>query len=159
MTAVDDHGSRPKRLIKREVWLALVLLVIGVSATYIVLGIARIATNQRGVVYTLGKAVSVAEPGIHFSLPWIQRVETIDVTKLRRLELGDDGPSFSNRHDKLILTGNGSLFDVRVVVQYRVSNPTKYFLEVLAQGKKEAGKIRSEADRRVVNIHSEPPDE
>ena len=91
---------------------AIVLLVVGYSATFFV------HQSQNAVVVRFGKLVDVAEnePGLHWRIPFVDQVTFID----RRI-INIDAPSFE------LLTSDQKFLVVSAYVRYQIVDPSKFY--------------------------------
>ena len=106
-----------------------------------------IDANERGVVLRFGKATkneagayALVEPGLHFKLPIIDKVEKVKVDFIYKEEFGyktvdadvkseyAKGQSFEEV--SWMLTNDPSIAEVTWVVQYKIQNPGDYLFEV-----------------------------
>lgn len=98
--------------------LALVVgaLVVGWAAT----GIYIVPEGQVGVVTTFGRYTQDSAAGINWRMPWpIQDVEIVDVSSVRKAEIGIRGGS-QRLSEALMLTDDENIVDVMFNVQYRI---------------------------------------
>ncbi len=85
----------------------------------------RVNPDEQGIVLRFGKFDRWEGPGLHFRLPYpIEEVRTPQVTQQKTIEVGT-GRSNARGGDSadsgLMLTGDGSVVDVRFVVYWRVN--------------------------------------
>lgn len=101
--------------------LALVALgVVALLILYGVWGIYVIDQQERGVVFRFGALrEGLAMPGLSWYPPLIDRVEKVNVTRVR-----------STQHQALMLTEDENIVDVSLTVQYRVMDPAKFLIQV-----------------------------
>lgn len=116
--------------------IVVILLVLVFSSFYFV-GPAEV-----GIVKRFGKIVGVYDPGIHWKLPLIDQVIKVDVSAIRRLEIGFRtitlGPPPQYRdveEESLLLTKDGKIVDLDFVVQYQITNPVAYISNVKREEK------------------------
>lgn len=104
-----------------------VLFVLLIAAT----GFYQVEAGEIAVIRTLGKETSRAEPGLHFRVPLIQTVNRVNVSEIRRIEVGFRG---DRKHpaESQMLTGDENIVEAQMIVQYRVADPS-FFLFRLAQ--------------------------
>ena len=98
--------------------LALVVgaVVVGWAAT----GIYIVPEGQIGVVTTFGRYTQDSAAGINWRMPWpIQDVEIVDVSSVRKAEIGIRGGS-QRLSEALMLTDDENIVDVMFNVQYRI---------------------------------------
>jgi membrane protease subunit HflK len=91
--------------------------------------------EERAVVKRFGNVTGIADPGLHFKLPFgidtVQIVATERVLKQEfgfRTEDGDNRSQFAGGYpdESLMLTGDLNIIQVEWVVQYRIGDPVKY---------------------------------
>ena len=84
----------------------------------------RVNPDQLGIVLKFGKFDRQAPPGLHFRMPYpIEEVATPPVTKQQKAEIGTgrSGERTASGSDSyLMLTGDGSVADVRFDVYWRI---------------------------------------
>jgi modulator of FtsH protease HflK len=117
-----------------------VLGVFGVALViYAALGVYMIDEQERGVVFRFGAVRDdVVMPGLHWYPPVIDRVEKVNVTRMRDIE-----------HHALMLTRDENIVDVRITVQYLVNDPIKFVTRV-EQPERSLEKATESALRHVV---------
>lgn len=85
----------------------------------------RVNPDQQGIVLRFGKFDRWEGPGLHFRLPYpIEEVRTPQVTQQRTIEVGTGRgmrSSIDSGDSGLMLTGDGSVVDVRFVVFWRIN--------------------------------------
>ncbi len=119
--------------------------------------------EERAVVKRFGEVIDIADPGLHFKLPFgidtVQRVATERVLKQefgfrtdeRRREV-DDQTRYADRdypQESLMLSGDLNMIDVEWVVQYRISDPMKY-IYAMREPERTLRDISESVMRRVV---------
>lgn len=110
-----------------------------IAAVIIVLMIILVSTcwytvndKQEAIVTTFGKVTDVTQAGIHFKLPFgIQRVETVDVNIIKKIELGyrsdgNESNSVSIDSESKMISGDYNIVNVDFFISYKVSDPVKY---------------------------------
>ena len=106
-------------------WLLLAVTV----AVYFATGFFTVPANEVAVVRRFGRAVMPARgSGLHFDLPWpLARVDRVNLNASRTLSIGEstvEPNAFlqpTSSAPTTFLTGDKNLLQLRVVVQYRVS--------------------------------------
>ena len=115
-----------------------ILLLIGALSSFYTVSPEAVAVVQR-----FGKFTHVADPGLHFKIPF--GVDTATIVPIRRqlkLEFGFSTPGAtnedqaSNRPDleSDMVTGDLNATEVEWVVQYGISSPRDYLFNVKAPG-------------------------
>lgn len=95
------------------------VLVVASNATY------EIKEQEQAVLITLGKAQAVTSPGLHFKIPFIQRVRKVNTT-IQGLTIGynmDTNETVSD--ESLMITSDFNFIDVDFYLEYRYSDPVK----------------------------------
>ncbi|MEQ1715166.1 MAG: FtsH protease activity modulator HflK [Hyphomicrobium sp.] len=91
----------------------------------------RVNPDEQGIVLRFGKFDRWEGPGIHYRLPYpIEEVRTPQVTQQKTIEVGAGratggrSSSMDGTDSGLMLTGDGSVVDVRFVVFWRINTET-----------------------------------
>jgi len=100
-------------------YIAAILFVLwGLSGIYIV------DEGREGVVLRLGAFDRITEPGPHWYPRFIEKVEIVDVDRVRSINIG------ATTHESLMLTKDENIVDIQFAVQYKVSNARDYVFNV-----------------------------
>lgn len=100
-------------------------------AAIVFYGFYQVQPGERGVVRRFGKEVTQTEPGLHFAWPVLERVDIVNVEKIHRIEVGFRGEDEQFVKDEaLMLTGDENIVAVQLVVQYRISEPSKFLFRL-----------------------------
>jgi len=119
-------------------------------AWWMLSGLYQISPGREGVVRVLGRYSATWSAGLHLTWPrLIASVVALDTTRVRSMEIGfrtDQGRGavqpaayeWNTQHrskayrnvpvESIMVTGDGNLVDVTLVVQYRVVDPAAYLL-------------------------------
>jgi len=134
----DDNGSRPdvaevvanvsdvfRRNLRRlgPILAGVVLLALAAMGVY------SVGPGEVGVVRTLGRETSRTGPGLHISIPFVQKVRVENVEQIRRIEVGMRGDQ-RVEDEAQMLTGDANIVEARMIIQYRVSDPSKYLFRL-----------------------------
>ena len=98
-------------------------------------GVFVVPADQQAVVTCFGAVARPrVSPGIHYALPWpVETVYKLKVQQLRRTLIGGDLPDTvlgrSQPAASEFLTGDQNLLNVRVIVQYSVSQPKDFLFQ------------------------------
>jgi membrane protease subunit HflK len=130
---VSGSGSpQPPKPRTVAIVIAVLLLVWGAfSVSY------TVQPEERAVVKRFGNVVGIADPGLHFKLPFgIDRVQIVATERVLKQEFGfrtEDATGDRTRFapgrypdESLMLTGDLNIIQVEWVVQYRISDPVKF---------------------------------
>jgi modulator of FtsH protease HflK len=104
---------------------AVVLALVGVGAT----GVYSVGPGEQAVVRTMGRESGKSGPGLHYRVPFVQRADVVNVEQVRRLEVGFRGDK-REEHEALMITGDENIVEAQLIVQYRVSDPSKYLFRL-----------------------------
>lgn len=101
-------------------------LLVALVAWY---GAFKVGPGEEGVVRTLGKHTATKGPGLHFAVPLVQQKDIVNVTQVRRAQIGfrDDRRILD---EGLMLTGDANIVEAHMIVQYRVADSPKYLFRV-----------------------------
>lgn len=104
-------------------------IIWGLSGIYIV------DQGWRGVELTFGRHADSTDPGPHWHWPWpIGNVELVNVERRRIVEVGYESMQGQSRpvpREALMITRDENIVDVRIAVQYQVSDPYNYLFNFL----------------------------
>lgn len=95
------------------------LLVIVALAIWAATGFYLVDQSERGVVLRFGKFQEIVSPGLHWNPPLIDDVRMVNVTRVRSVS-----------QTKSMLTQDENIVEVEMSVQYRVTEPRDYLLNV-----------------------------
>jgi membrane protease subunit HflK len=127
----------------------------------------RVNPDEQGIVLRFGKYERWDPPGLHWRLPYpIEEVRLPQLTLQRTTEVGSARSTVGSPDSGLMLTGDGSVVDVRFVVFWRISpdkDPTngdtgvEQFLFNIAQPETTVREVAESAMREVVGQSSLQP--
>jgi modulator of FtsH protease HflK len=131
------------------------LLIWGVMSTYY-----TVQPEERAVVKRFGAVIKIADPGLHFKIPFgVDNVQFVATERVLKQEFGFrtegvDGRStqYSDRdfpEESLMLSGDLNIIDAEWVVQYRIADPMK-FLYAMREPTGTLRDISESVMRRVV---------
>ena len=112
---------------KRRIGLALlaivavvVVLIAGFNAFY------TIGEQENAVVTTFGVPKTVTEPGLHFKVPFVQKVRKVDMT-IKGFSIGYDMTTNASKpEESLMITSDYNFVNVDFFLEYRVTDPVKF---------------------------------
>jgi len=116
-------------------------LALGAVALWGASGFYIVDEGNRGVEMRFGKYIATTQPGLNWRLPSpIETVDIVNVSQQRFLEVGyrsgggrTSGGQGSVAKEALMLTKDENIVDVRLAVQYQVSDAKKYLFNILNQ--------------------------
>lgn len=98
----------------------------------------QIGQSELGVVLKFGKYSETTEPGLHFLIPFVEKVIKVNVESIRKEEFGtrQNAPSAYNKQsnfsdlESLMITSDNNVIQLNWVVQYRISKAEDYLFNV-----------------------------
>ncbi len=109
-----------------------------ITTILIYLSVYSIQADEQGVVLRLGKFNSISQPGLHFKIPFFDKVYKVKTAKqfveefgFRTIEPGKK-TRFSNTYEdeSWTLTNDLSVAEVKWQIQYMISAPKDYMFNV-----------------------------
>lgn len=98
---------------------AFLLFICAINSFY------TIKEQEQAVVITFGTPATVSEPGLHFKIPFIQKVRKVETT-IKGFAIGYDANSnMAMTEDSLMITSDYNFVNVDFFVEYKVSDPVK----------------------------------
>jgi membrane protease subunit HflK len=136
--------------------LAVILIIIVLQGVYS--SFFKIAPSEVGVILRLGQYSRTTPPGLHFKIPYIDRLYKVDVENIRKEEFGfrSRTPGQQAIIDKrgfemesLMLTADTNVINVAWIVQYKVADPYTFLFKV-SDVRQAIRDISESVTRRVV---------
>ncbi|MFP8966364.1 FtsH protease activity modulator HflK [Pokkaliibacter sp. CJK22405] len=117
MGGKPSSGSRPP---SGGINMALFVLVLAVVVIgWVAMGFYTLDQQERGVVLRFGRYHETVTPGLHWNPPMVDDVRKVNVTRVRSLD-----------HSAQMLTEDENIVEVNMSVQYVVSDPNAFVLNV-----------------------------
>lgn len=104
-------------------------LIGGLLLLLLSLGAYSVGPGEVGVVRTFGRESGWSQPGLHYRIPFVQKVNVVNVEQIRRIEVGFRGDQ-RVEDEAQMLTGDANIVEAKMIVQYRVSDPSKYLFRL-----------------------------
>ena len=117
-------AKKSGKFFKKFGWIAvaaIVVLIIAFNSTY------QINEQEQAVLVTLGKPQSVTDSGLHFKIPFIQKVIKVDTT-IHGFTMGystDANGYVLDTDESLMITSDYNIVNVDFFVEYKVTDPVK----------------------------------
>lgn len=117
-----EQWKKVRRIMKRSGILAVLVIavpMIGLGSVY------NIQEQEQAVLSTLGKARAITDSGLHFKLPFIQKVRKVNTT-IQGFAIGyDPSDNESKEEDSLMITQDYNFVNVDFFVEYKIGDPVK----------------------------------
>jgi membrane protease subunit HflK len=91
--------------------------------------ISEVVTEVADVLSSNLKRFGPLIGGLVYALPLAESVDVVNLEEVRRIEVGFNGENTINE-EALMLTGDENIVEVQMVVQYRVSDPTRFLFRL-----------------------------
>jgi membrane protease subunit HflK len=115
-----------KDMLRKGSKFGVVVLVLVVLAILVSQSMYTINEQEQAVVSRFGKPSTVSEPGLHFKIPFIDKVSLVDTT-IQQLSIGYDLESGESIEDEsLMITVDYNFVLIDFFVEYTVIDPVKY---------------------------------
>ncbi len=105
------------------------IILVLLAATILFTATFQVEPGEIAVVRTLGKETGRVDPGFHFIIPGVQTYDRVNIARVRRVEVGFRGNQVRPEEAQM-LTGDENIVDAQMIVQYRISNPSKYLFQL-----------------------------
>lgn len=116
---MNQNEAKTVLRVVKIVAVVLVVLILGVNSYY------TIGEQEQAVVTTFGKPESVSSPGLHFKIPFIQKVTKVDTT-IKGLAIGYDlNTNLPIEEESLMITSDYNFVNVDFFLEYKVSDPIR----------------------------------
>lgn len=118
-------------VLQKHGWLIARVALLAGAVVMAVFGVYSVGPGEIGIVRTLGRESGRSGPGLHFRAPLVQRADVINLEQIRRLEVGFRGDK-RETNEALMITGDENIVEAQMIVQYRISDPSKYLFRLVA---------------------------
>ena len=116
---MNSNDAKTVIRVVKIVAVVLVVLILGFNSYY------TIGEQEQAVITTFGKPDAVSTPGLHFKIPFIQKVTKVDTT-IKGLSIGYDvNTNMSIEDESLMITSDYNFVNVDFFLEYKVSDPIK----------------------------------
>lgn len=103
--------------------IVITVLIIAAALIMVFGGTYQVKEQEQAVLLTFGKPKVVSESGLHFKIPFIQKVEKVDTT-IKGISVGyniETGQSIEE--ESLMITSDYNFVNVDFFLEYQVSDP------------------------------------
>lgn len=116
---LDDIAPSTWKKIGTIALIAIIFIILIANSTY------EVKEQEQAVLLTFGKASTVSESGLHFKIPFIQKVKKVDTT-IKGIAIGYDiNTGESIEDESLMITSDYNFVNVDFFLEYKVSDPIK----------------------------------
>jgi membrane protease subunit HflK len=131
---VRKPGNPLAGLSKILAFIAVIILLQGIYSS-----VFKIAPSEVGVILRLGKYARTTPSGLHFKIPYLEKLYKVNVEKIQKQEFGfrtrfpGQQSTFDRRDyemESLMLTADKNVINVAWIVQFRVSDPYLYLFKI-----------------------------
>ncbi len=120
---LEEEERKHLRKINR---IASIAICIAIAITTIASSVYVIGEQNLAIVTTFGKAEAVSGTGIHFRIPFIQKVKKLDST-IQGLAIGyQEEDNEGQENDSLMITTDFNFVNVDFYVEYRINDAIMY---------------------------------
>lgn len=114
-----------KQVLRVFKWVVPIVLiaVIGLSSVY------TVEEQEQAVVTTFGEVTSVETVGLHFKIPFIQRVQKLPVNIIQEMTIGygyQNGEMYVVEDESRMLTGDDNIIDIDFYLEWKINDPAAY---------------------------------
>ena len=114
-----------KQVLRVFKWVIPIVLiaVIGLSSVY------TVEEQEQAVVTTFGAVTSVETVGLHFKIPFIQRVQKLPVNIIQEMTIGygyQNGEMYVVEDESRMLTGDDNIIDIDFYLEWKINDPAAY---------------------------------
>lgn len=108
-----------------------VFVVIALIIVWLLSGIYTVDSPERGVIKRFGAYTGETTAGLHWHVPWpIETVTIVNVDRIRTAEIGYRSGGGSIASEALMLSKDENIVDIKIAVQYNISDAKKYLYDV-----------------------------
>ena len=94
-------------------------------------GIYQVQPNEQGVVLRFGRYVDTTDAGLHYHLPMpIEKVEKVNITQERSINLGVAEPAGSSFTESHMLTGDENIVDINLTIVWKIKDAKDYLFNM-----------------------------
>lgn len=123
----NNEYNRTRRFIIVGSTIAAIFLIL---VPLFITSVHKIEQYEKGVVLTWGKVTRVADRGITFTVPIIQKMVVVNIEEINRETFGyrDTAEDEDIRSESYKITKDGKIVNVFYVVQYKIIDPVAWVM-------------------------------
>ena len=114
---------------KQKLGLLTTIIIVGVVIGVILGSFYTVSEQQNAVVTQFGKVLRTDTAGMYFKVPFLQRVNKVDITTHGTgigYTISADGQNIPDVNDGIMITSDFNLLNIDFYLEYRVSDPVAY---------------------------------
>lgn len=114
---------------KQKLGLLTTIIIVGVVIGVILGSFYTVSEQQNAVVTQFGKVLRTDTAGMYFKVPFLQRVNKVDITTHGTgigYTISADGQNIPDANDGIMITSDFNLLNIDFYLEYRVSDPVAY---------------------------------
>ncbi|MGD9158299.1 MAG: FtsH protease activity modulator HflK [Desulfobacteraceae bacterium] len=120
----------------------ILVILMGLTAVYLLTGFYKISESELGVVQRFGKVIDEkVEPGGHYKLPWpVDTITKVPVKTTHTIEIKDFSLITSNANkdqfrkitglSSYCITGDNNIVFIDFLIRYNIVDPIKYLFNI-----------------------------
>ncbi len=137
--------------------IGVIVIAIVAVGLWLASGVYQVAPNEQAATQLFGKFGTITEPGLRWFWPApIGRVQKESVTETKSMEIGfRSNPDIDVAVEALMITGDLNIVDVKLAVQYRISDLKKFLFQVDDPGDPDRGSREGKPDGRTLKDAAE----
>ena len=114
---------------KQKLGLLTTIIIVGIVIGVILGSFYTVSEQQNAVVTQFGKVLRTDTAGMYFKVPFLQRVNKVDITTHGTgigYTISADGQNIPDANDGIMITSDFNLLNIDFYLEYRVSDPVAY---------------------------------
>ena len=114
---------------KQKLGLLTTIIIVGIVIGVVFGSFYTVSEQQNAVVTQFGKVVRTDTAGMYFKVPFLQRVNKVDITTHGTgigYTISADGQNIPDDNDGIMITSDFNLLNIDFYLEYRVSDPVAY---------------------------------
>ena len=116
---VPNYNSEKQKKLIIGIVIAIIAIILIANSFY------TVKENEQAVLLTFGNASTVSDSGLHFKIPFIQKVRKVDTT-IQGLTIGyNEKTNETIEEESLMITSDYNFINVDFFVEYQVTDPIK----------------------------------
>lgn len=119
----------------------IIVIVLALAGLMVFNGFYNLGNTDQAVIQRFGEVVKIVdEPGIHFKVPFIDKMTPINVQELQSIQYGytiatgattTEAATYTDvDEERIVLTKGGYMVDVGAIVQYRIIDAESWLFNV-----------------------------